>query len=79
MAGHPFALVEDGTKRAIYFRGNKQYAICTLGGVWKRSFESVADVITPEDLRDFRIATDDELAKIAAETDHLFDAVDRNT
>jgi len=42
MDGNTFALVEDGTKRAIYFRGNKQYAICTLGGVWKRSFESVA-------------------------------------
>lgn len=79
MHGNPFALVEDGTRRAIYFRGDKQHAICTLGGVWKRSFESVADVITPDDLRDFRIATDDELAKIAAETKHLFDAVDRNT
>lgn len=69
---HPFALLEIGTPRAVYFPQEGKYLVRTLAGVWKYNFDRGDDIIRPDDLRNFRVATDEELSVIEVETSGFF-------
>ncbi len=62
-----FALVEDGTQRVLLFFVSAPPRLRLLDGTWADRWPNVDEVVMPEELREFRIASDMELRALAAE------------
>lgn len=64
----PFALVEDGTGRAIIFAADGSTAVRTMDGAVKPvSALAAEEIVTPDDLRAFRVASINELSALLQE------------
>ena len=60
-----FALVEEGTLRVIIFWKDGSSAMRMLDGAWISKSRTTADVIMPDELGDFKAASDTELAELS--------------
>jgi len=58
-----FALMEEGTSRAVIFVGNKVSLFRYLDGTWHSAVDA-ENVMMPEDLREFRRVSSDELERL---------------
>ena len=60
MTSGAYALVEDGTSRVFLFIGPGPGVIRALDGTWLEKPRSTADVVMPDELDDFRRASNSE-------------------
>jgi len=57
------ALIEDGTERAVLFRDGSDPIFRSLDGTWVPKL-SLEETIMPDDLREFRAASDMEVSAL---------------
>ena len=63
MADKTFALIEEGSPRAVLFKSDGSRSFRTLAGVWTPRL-SLEDTIMPDEFKDFRAASNNELSAL---------------